>query len=203
MEPAIKLRTLLFTCVLLALLLGIALGSGRAQDISTAPRAASALPRPFEPVRWGTWPYKAIDALQKAGVVIGYPDGTYPRDPRMTRYEFAVSIARMFPLLMPTIPSLTETQRSLLKSPQARRALIALINEFQPELEVLVDTHPKPAWPGVSVAGIKARLAKLDTPPFPDVPPNHWASSLVETVRQFGLLLGYPNGAFETSDGHD
>lgn len=30
--------------------------------------------------------------------------------------------------------------------------------------------------------------------PFPDVPKDHWAAAAVETLRQRGIIIGYPAG---------
>ena len=30
--------------------------------------------------------------------------------------------------------------------------------------------------------------------PFPDVPKDHWAAAAVETLRQRGIVVGYPPG---------
>lgn len=32
--------------------------------------------------------------------------------------------------------------------------------------------------------------------PFPDVPANHWAYEAVNTLKEAGLLRGYPDGRF-------
>ena len=32
------------------------------------------------------------------------------------------------------------------------------------------------------------------SPPFRDVPANHWAFEAVEKLRRLGILSGYPNG---------
>ena len=34
------------------------------------------------------------------------------------------------------------------------------------------------------------------SPPFPDVPRNHWAFEAVERVRKAGIMIGYPDGTF-------
>jgi len=43
----------------------------------------------------GHWAYEAIDRLSKAGIIEGMPNGTYMGQKPMTRYEFAVAIARL------------------------------------------------------------------------------------------------------------
>ena len=56
---------------------------------------AQAASGPFADVPTDHWAYASVDTLQKAGIVIGYPDGTYGGRRPMTRYEFAVAIARL------------------------------------------------------------------------------------------------------------
>jgi len=45
------------------------------------------------------WAYGAVGTLQNAGIVIGYPDGTYAGKRAMTRYEFAEAISRAIPFI--------------------------------------------------------------------------------------------------------
>ncbi len=42
------------------------------------------------------WSYEALDYLQNAGLVEGYPDGTFKGERPFTRYEMAMVIARIF-----------------------------------------------------------------------------------------------------------
>jgi len=50
----------------------------------------------------GHWAYEAINKLSQAGVLEGYPDGNYYGNKPMTRYEFAVAIARLLQRQGPT-----------------------------------------------------------------------------------------------------
>lgn len=43
----------------------------------------------------GHWAYEAINKLSQAGIIEGLPNGTYAGNKPMTRYEFAVAIARI------------------------------------------------------------------------------------------------------------
>ena len=54
---------------------------------------------PFTDVPTDHWAYDAINTLQKDGILIGYPDGTFAGKRTITRYEFAVAIARILPLI--------------------------------------------------------------------------------------------------------
>jgi hypothetical protein len=109
------------------------------------------------------WAYQAVDTLQKAGIVIGYPDGTYGGKRAMTRYEFAEAIARLLPLLSTDTSTLAskddlaaakaDLQTKLDANSGAIDALKQLVDGFGPELTAL----------GQDVAAIKARLDSLET----------------------------------------
>jgi len=66
------------------------LSAVKAQD---APAAAA--PAEYPDVPRGHWAYNAIDRLSQAGIVEGLPNGNYVGNKPMTRYEFAVAIARL------------------------------------------------------------------------------------------------------------
>jgi len=118
---------------------------------------------PFADVPADHWAYQSVDTLQKAGIVIGYPDGTYGGKRAMTRYEFAVAIARLMPLLngagtgnYATKDDLAALRQDLENKLQANSdaidALRKLVDEFQPELQKL----------GQDVAAVKDRLDALE-----------------------------------------
>ena len=116
----------------------------------------------FNDVPADHWAYQSVLDLQKQGIVIGYPDGTYGGKRAMTRYEFAVAIARLLPMLkvdtsnLATKDDLSALRTDLQSKIDANSAAIAdlqkLVNEFQPELEAL----------GQDVASIKERLNNLE-----------------------------------------
>ncbi|MGO8670467.1 MAG: S-layer homology domain-containing protein [Capsulimonadaceae bacterium] len=124
-----------------------------------APAAASG---PFADVPADHWAYNSVDTLQKAGIVIGYPDGTFGGKRAMTRYEFAVAIARVLPLISQmganyaTKDDLAafraDQEQKLQANSDAIDALRKLVDEFTPELQKL----------GQDVAGVKDRLDALE-----------------------------------------
>jgi len=127
---------------------------------ATPVRAASGT---FADVPADHWAYQAVDTLQKAGIVIGYPDGTYGGKRAMTRYEFAEAIARLLPLLNNTDTSNFATKDDLAAAKAdlqskidansaAIDALKQLVDGFAPELTAL----------GQDVAAAKARLDSLE-----------------------------------------
>jgi len=116
---------------------------------------------PFADVPADHWAYQSVDNLQKAGIVIGYPDGTYGGKRAMTRYEFAVAIARLLPLIngnsnYATKDDLAAARKDLEDKLAANQSAIddlkKLVDEFQPELQKL----------GQDVAAIKDRLDSLE-----------------------------------------
>jgi hypothetical protein len=50
---------------------------------------------PADTVPFEHWAYDAVQQLVDAGIIIGYPDGTFKGDRAMTRYEFAMAISRL------------------------------------------------------------------------------------------------------------
>jgi len=58
-------------------------------------QAAATAPAEYPDVPRGHWAYDAIDALSRAGIIEGRPGGVYEGNRPMTRYEFAVAIARL------------------------------------------------------------------------------------------------------------
>jgi len=131
--------------------------------ISMAQNPGASTSGPFADVPADHWAYQAVDTLQKAGIVIGYPDGTYGGKRAMTRYEFAVAIARLLPLInntgannYATKDDLAALRQDLENKLQANSdaidALRELVDEFQPELEKM----------GQDVAAVNDRLNALE-----------------------------------------
>jgi len=58
----------------------------------------------FSDVPQEHWAYDAVDQLQKDGLIQGYPDGTFQGKRTMSRYEFAMVIARVLPLIQRPMP---------------------------------------------------------------------------------------------------
>ncbi len=119
---------------------------------------AQAASGPFADVPTDHWAYQSVDTLQKAGIVIGYPDGTYGGRRPMTRYEFAVAIARLLAQMNPGVKSgdlatlRSDLENQIQGNTAAIQALQQLVNGFGPELTRL----------GVDVAANTARLDALE-----------------------------------------
>lgn len=154
------------------------------------------LPRPPPIVMLGTpdiptdsWVYDDLRRLQDRKRFGQYPDrsnGLWA----YTRQEFAILIASQ----LPTLGSAFD--KEVQQDPELLNALHRLVQEFAPELE----------RNSVPLVVIRSRISMLArardkakaTGPFSDVPEGHWAYQAVETLRQTGILIGYPGRTFTT-----
>jgi len=118
---------------------------------------------PFADVPTDHWAYQSVDKLQKDGIVIGYPDGTYGGKRAMTRYEFAVAIARLLEKIPPAVDlsnygTKAETDEAIraatagFATKEEVAELRRLVNEFQTELTTL----------GVDIDALKKRMTALE-----------------------------------------
>lgn len=142
---------------------------------SLAPVAQAQAPAEYPDVPLDHWAYPAINKLSQAGVLEGYPNGQYQGNRAMTRYEFAVAIARLLQNMGPggqgekgdtgatgpagpagpagaRGPAGPVDISNLVTKPELRDALDALKKEFQAELAAL----------GVRVDELDARVTALE-----------------------------------------
>lgn len=150
-------------------------------------------PKAFQDVRKGHWAYAEAASLRKAGLKMAYIP--FERDPRVvTRYEFAVCIDRCLQevgLVSYGKPGSATGAHPLTRSIAV--SLARLVKEFRDELRDLGVNVPKVS------ERLRAAIGPPDPPgsqPFPDVPPDHWSFHAVESLRQKGILRGYPDGTF-------
>ncbi len=87
---------------MLTLVAGAAMIAGSTMGVANAQGKASG---PFADVPTDHWAYQSVEKLRDAGIVIGYPDGTYGGRRAMTRYEFATAIARLLALIPNSAPA--------------------------------------------------------------------------------------------------
>jgi len=127
---------------------GFILGAVVLLAIALGPAFAAAA-QPFSDVPRDHWAYNAIERLSGVGVLEGYPDGTYKGKRNMTRYEFAVAIAR----IMDRVDAITANKgekgekgdvgpqgpvgSGVGLTPEQQALLDRLANEFAPELKSL------------------------------------------------------------------
>jgi len=119
------------------------------------------------------WAYDAINQLQKDGILIGYPDGTFQGKRTLTRYEFAIAVARLADWVRSVMPaggaagvSKADVEKMLadyakksdlpsvpqnLATKDDVNAIRKLVDEFRDEIAVL----------GVDVDALKRDVAAL------------------------------------------
>lgn len=142
---------------------------------SLAPVAQAQAPAEYPDVPLDHWAYPAINKLSQAGVLEGYPSGQYNGGRAMTRYEFAVAIARLLQNLPaagggpagpagvagaqgpagpagPRGPEGPTNIANLVTKGELKDALDALRKEFKDELAAL----------GVRVDELDARVTALE-----------------------------------------
>lgn len=106
----------------------------------------------------------------------------------MTRYEFAVSVARLVqnaPLIRASQTRLTD--RDL----RVNAALARLLVQFTPEIRELGLSSSDLKIAYTTLTGEPGSIKNYDVAPsFSDVAPDYWAFNAVEHLRLNGILLG-------------
>jgi len=100
---------------------------------------------PFADVPADHWAYDAIVQLAAAGLIEGYPDGTYGGSRMMTRYEAAMVFARALQRLegqiaaIDLLPELDKVKAELMAEIEAAKAAAAAAAEKQPVETTIVE----------------------------------------------------------------
>ncbi len=125
---------------------GLVVGVLVLMALTLAPAIAA---QPFSNVPQDHWAYNAIDKLASQGLIEGYPDGAFKGKRTMTRYEFAVAVARLLENVQaiakqpgpagpmgPAGPAGPAGEAGCLTAEQ-QALLNRLATEFAPELQAL------------------------------------------------------------------
>ena len=107
-------------------------GTLLALSVLSAPAARAAV-SPFEPVPANHWAYSAVRRLEGEGYFTGAPQGTFNGKRSLTRYEFAVALARIYQNLQPRVLTATGS-RSLARDVEQIRELLT---EFSSDVQSL------------------------------------------------------------------
>lgn len=123
-----------------------------------------AMTQEFPDVPPDHWAYQAVQELVNAGIVQGYPDGTYGGKRAMTRYEFAEALAKAIPIIVAKVPAGAGGSGvtgpagpagpggTAGITPEQFQALQKLVDEFRDELAAL----------GVDVEALRRDVAALN-----------------------------------------
>ncbi|HWG85097.1 MAG TPA: S-layer homology domain-containing protein, partial [Deinococcales bacterium] len=82
----------------LALTAALSLGVTAYAQTTTAP-AAPAAPMQFSDIPAGHYAQEAVDRIVQAGLILGFPDGTFRGNENLTRYQAALIFARLLDLI--------------------------------------------------------------------------------------------------------
>ena len=103
---------------------------------------------PFRDVPLDHFAYQSVEELLKDGIMQGYPDGTFKGKRVLTRYEFAVMIAKV----LAQIEEAKEQGKKAIMSPDTSKLMDRLSLEFRSELEML----------GVRIDTLEERIEKVE-----------------------------------------
>jgi hypothetical protein len=140
---------------------------------------------------------REILTLQRAGIVIGFPEGT---ESLHTREQLSNALGQLLAQIFPPREAVSsaaasreaaQLKNTLSLNLPALAALTHLVSQFSPELTAK----------GFNVPAIQKELTSFAAgrsltvvPRFTDVPRSHWAYSAVEALRKAGLIIGEGGG---------
>jgi hypothetical protein len=189
--------------------------------------SASPLPHAFAAsakvavVPLDNWAYRAMDTLQKAGIVFGHPEGTYSGPPEMSRYEFAEATASLLPLLQTNGTSSSnkdassDFQSKVDTNAAVIDALKQLVDGFAPELTALgQDVHnakflldaleAREAARDAIVSRMRVKVdghnMTIQNGTIPDLPVNQWVYQNIDTLQKAGIAIGEPDSTYSGTE---
>jgi hypothetical protein len=192
---------------------GDGFGDGEELSLGSDPADPGSTPQVghFVDVPVAHWAFHEIEAAYRASLVAGYPDGTYQPTLPVTRDQMAVYIARAIAGGDGDVPDpgcMTPPFPDVPCDHWARKHIqYAVANgvvqgypegDYKPDLEVTRDQ--------MAVYVARAMVAPAGdagvpdpgctTPPFPDVPCDHWATRHIQYCVSEGVVTGYDDGLY-------
>jgi hypothetical protein len=170
---------------------------------------------PFPDMQRGNWAFDDVVACVDAGIVSGYPDGTYKPTNPVTRDQLAVYVSRALAGGDANVPTGPATA-AFSDVPADYWAFRYIEYAFsQKVVEGYSDGTYKPAI-AVDRAQMAVFVARaiatpsdrpdlvsytpLATATFPDVPTSHWAYKFVEACKATEVVQGYPDGTYKPDE---
>ncbi|WLR49033.1 S8 family serine peptidase [Halobacillus litoralis] len=155
-------------------------------------------PASFDDVADGYWAKDAIEKLNVAGVIYGYPNGNFGVNDDITRVQAAQMITRALGLETDNVedPGFSDVEAG----DYGYDAIAAIA-----EAGIMVGTpdgefNPKATLKRSEMAKIVVDAYDLKgntDDRFSDVPVAHWASSYINTLAANEITVGYPDGTFK------
>ncbi|MGG1516432.1 S-layer homology domain-containing protein [Paenibacillus oryzisoli] len=145
----------------------------------------------------GHWAESDIKALVKAGVIDGYPDGTFAPEKNMTRAEFATVIVKAFKLEMKSEGGFVDTANHWAKASIETAAAYGIVNgtsanSYGPDDLI---TREQMATMIVRAAKLSEEAGELSFTDQADI--SVWAQDTVAAAVANGLVSGYSDGSFK------
>jgi uncharacterized repeat protein (TIGR02543 family) len=145
----------------------------------------------------GHWAKDSIMKMINAGVISGYPDGTFKPDKAVTRAEFTVMIVKALNLETRTGKTFTDTTSHWAKDSIATAAAHGIIsgydeNTFGPDDLI---TREQAAVIIARAAKLEAATGELTFSDSKAISP--WAKPSVAAAFKGGFISGYPDSSFK------
>ncbi|MGI8315792.1 S8 family serine peptidase [Halobacillus mangrovi] len=155
-------------------------------------------PKDFDDVSDGFWGKEAIEKLNVAGVINGYPNGDFGVNDEIIRADAAAMIVRAFDLDTdnPKDPGFTDVEEGdYMYEEIAAIAEAGIMNgspdgSFDPKANLKRSEMAKIV---VEAYDLKGSTSKR----FEDVPLYHWAQDYINTLAANKITIGYPDGTFK------
>jgi hypothetical protein len=170
----------------------------------------------FSDVTYNHWAFHQIEACYAAGVVAGYPDGTYRPAWPVNRDQMAVYISRALAggdANVPTGPasaSFSDVAPDYWAYPYIEFAYAQKVVQGYPDGSYGPTIPVTRAQMAVFIARAVSPLADRPdlpsyyqppvAPDFSDVPTDYWAFKYIEYCRSQGIVAGYADGSYRPED---
>ena len=131
---------------------------------------------------------------------VGYPDGMFKPERNVSRAEVATSLSRALGLgwsdTNPSFPDVPATH-------WASGYIQIMVDEGIMEGDASGTFRPDAFITRAEAAAVLLRMLKVEpfhnllSSSFNDVPATHWALGYIESMQKYGLITGYPDGAYK------
>jgi len=144
----------------------------------------------------GHWAEDLILRLTEAGIITGYPDGTFRPESTITRAEFSAILCRALNLSPQGSSSFSDTQGHWAEGYIQALSEKGYINGY-PDGSFKPDDQIKRAEIAAIIMRVKLLPPMTGKPSFSDVDSTHWAFSAIEAAYSGKIVSGYPDGIFK------
>lgn len=152
----------------------------------------------FSDIDCGYWGYVYIKYLYDHGVIIGYPDGTFKPENQITRGEAVTFVVKAMNLTHNVfLNDFPDVQSTHWAYPFVMAAKQNGIISGYPDGTFKPDNQVTRAEISVMVTKAKGWTYSGLLTDFPDVPVSQWEYPYVMSVREHGVVNGYPDGTFK------